>query len=377
MRILLLSAYDGASHRYWREGLQEALPDHDWTVLTLPARYFSWRIRGNPLSWLHSCGDQLSCSYDLLIATSMVDIATLKGLFPALARVPTLCYFHENQFAYPQSDRQQSLLDAQMVNLYSALASDRLLFNSEFNRESFFRGADALMKRLPDLKPKSIGALLEPISAVLPVPLKCSPVSESGAKNGAPFTLVWNHRWEYDKGPERLFLALRELDKLGTEYRLHLLGESFRSYPEVFDRIYAEFSDRLLSFGFQSDRETYYRCLKDAHVVISTSIHEFQGLAVMEAAARGAVPVVPDRLSYRELFEPKFRYQSSVDDPAQEARELARQLDHCYQLWLVDELAPPERQECWFWPAAAKIYQRAFEETIRAAEAGPGMRGLR
>ena len=51
MRILLLSAYDAPSHKRWREGLVTHCSDYHWDVLALPARYFSWRIRGNPLSW--------------------------------------------------------------------------------------------------------------------------------------------------------------------------------------------------------------------------------------------------------------------------------------------------------------------------------------
>ncbi len=51
MKILLLSAYDAMSHGYWRKGLMNAFPENDWTVLTLPPRYISWRLRGNSLSW--------------------------------------------------------------------------------------------------------------------------------------------------------------------------------------------------------------------------------------------------------------------------------------------------------------------------------------
>ena len=90
MRILLLSAYDADSHRYWRENLLRHLECFEWRCLTLPPRHFSWRIRGNPVSWVSSCGEQLSEPYDLLLATSMVDVATIKGLIPSLASTPTL-----------------------------------------------------------------------------------------------------------------------------------------------------------------------------------------------------------------------------------------------------------------------------------------------
>ncbi|MFC6979090.1 tRNA-queuosine alpha-mannosyltransferase domain-containing protein [Microbulbifer taiwanensis] len=48
---MLLSAYDADSHKRWRRGLVAAIPEWQWTQLTLPPRYFSWRIRGNSLSW--------------------------------------------------------------------------------------------------------------------------------------------------------------------------------------------------------------------------------------------------------------------------------------------------------------------------------------
>ena len=44
-RVLLLSPYDAMSHRYWREGLKNTFTEYEWVELTLPPRYFNWRIR--------------------------------------------------------------------------------------------------------------------------------------------------------------------------------------------------------------------------------------------------------------------------------------------------------------------------------------------
>jgi hypothetical protein len=74
-RVLLLSAYDAMSHRCWRRGLVKAFPEYEWTVLTLPPRHFSWRIRGNGLTWAFSKRRALSRPYDLVITTSMTDLA--------------------------------------------------------------------------------------------------------------------------------------------------------------------------------------------------------------------------------------------------------------------------------------------------------------
>ena len=98
MRILLLSAYDAQSHKYWRQGLVAQFPEHDWTQLVLPGRYFSWRIRGNSMQWALGERATLDQPYDLVIATSMVDLASLKGFVPNLATIPSMLYFNENQF---------------------------------------------------------------------------------------------------------------------------------------------------------------------------------------------------------------------------------------------------------------------------------------
>ena len=47
-RILLLSPYHGGSHRAFAEGLAAA-SRHELTILSLPARFWKWRMRGAAL----------------------------------------------------------------------------------------------------------------------------------------------------------------------------------------------------------------------------------------------------------------------------------------------------------------------------------------
>ena len=140
MKILLLSAYDALSHRYWRKALVEQFPAFEWTVLTLPARYFRYRVRSNPLTWIAEQKEILHADYDLLIATSMVDVATLRGLLPSLAATPLWLYCHENQFAYPVGSEKNNPaahdLEAKIVFLYACLAAEHISFNSCWNRDS-------------------------------------------------------------------------------------------------------------------------------------------------------------------------------------------------------------------------------------------------
>ena len=53
----LLSAYRAESHAAWADWLLASQTQLRWRRVELPGRYFRWRIRGNPLSWLDQLPD--------------------------------------------------------------------------------------------------------------------------------------------------------------------------------------------------------------------------------------------------------------------------------------------------------------------------------
>ncbi|NDY95200.1 tRNA-queuosine alpha-mannosyltransferase domain-containing protein [Wenzhouxiangella limi] len=335
IHVWLLSAYHADSHAAWANWLTATFPSIDWQMLTLPGRHFAWRIRGNPLSWLDALPERRP---DLIMATSMVDLATLKGLHPQLHDVPSWLYFHENQFAYPQSQRQFRSLDPCMVQLYAALAADRLLFNSRFNRDSFLAGIEALMQRLPDHQPAGLRARLESRCDVLPVPVR----SIKAGKSRDCRLIVWNHRWEYDKAPDRFAAAMMALDALGVDFRVALLGKRSESAPEALVRIRKQLGHRIIADG-HLPRDEYESLLGRAGIIVSTALHEFQGLSVLEAASAGARPLVPDALCYAEQYPAEYRYRP--DDP----KALSEKLQH----WLTGTLPPQFRPDDWLVPSLA------------------------
>ncbi|RTE65585.1 DUF3524 domain-containing protein [Amphritea opalescens] len=309
MKILLLSAYDAASHRYWHQGLVSNLNQHQWTVLTLPPRYFSWRIRGNSLSWAMNERETLEQPYDLIIATSMTDLSALRGFVPHLASIPTLVYFHENQFAYPESGREYGNVEPKILNIYTALAADHICFNTAYNRETFLTGCRALLKKLPDQVPLGVAEQLEQRSSVLQVPLPSSAYQPHDPQSGA-VRLIWNHRWEFDKGPDRLLRAVEGLCDAGVDFRLDVVGQQFRRVPPVFEELKTLLAERAGRWGFVESVAEYRLLLQQADIVLSTALHDYQGIAVLEGAAAGALPLVPNRLAYPELFPQECCYQS-------------------------------------------------------------------
>jgi len=341
-RFLLLSAYRADSHRRWADGLVARYPAFDWRRLELPGRHFAWRIRGNPLSWLYAFDAAVP---DAIVATSMVDLATIRGLNPRFGRVPTLLYFHENQFAYPRSEGQTTSIDAQMVQLYAALAADRVAFNSEYNRASFLGGVDALMQRMPDCVPDGLAERIEARSELLPVPVDAvAPVTSRD-----PRLIVWNHRWEYDKDPDLFTEAMIRLAERGVSFRLALLGPRGARPVAALARLRSVLDARI-DVDAAPDRAGYEAVLGRAAVVVSTARHEFQGLAVLEAVSAGCIPVVPDALCYPEQFAARYRY------PAGDLEALIGRLTDA----LAGCLDPPSVAR-WTGPEPDTAWSRALE----------------
>tara|TARA_R110002073_G_scaffold69113_4_gene171489 strand:- start:802 stop:1986 length:1185 start_codon:yes stop_codon:yes gene_type:complete len=320
-RILLLSAYDAMSHKIWRGRLQEMFPEHEWTQLALPPRHFNWRIRGNSLQWALDEEECLTRDYDLLIATSMVDLASLRGFIPALCELPTIVYFHENQFVYPTGlDQRSSNVEPQLVPLYCAYCSDAIVFNSDYNRSTFLQGAETLLAKLPDrLSPSLLHKLQE--SEVIPVPLEEIAQTSIPRKPGNILELVWNHRWEYDKGPQLLLQVAEKVLQQRLRIRLHVVGQKFRSSPGEFERIAVVLTQHATDTGiergycgFIEDREEYTELLRRCDVVLSTALHDFQGLAIQEACLLGCTPLVPDKLVYPEYIGKQFLYPFAEND---------------------------------------------------------------
>ena len=321
--ILLLSGYHAASHRYWCDQLIEGLPEFNWTQVALPDRHFYWRIRSNALSFAFQNPQLSAKKFDLLVATSMVDVCNLRGLLPHLSQVPVVLYFHENQFAYPERNpagaegrTNSNLINAQLTTVYSALAADRLVFNSGYNRDSFFEGARALFAKMPDGTPADLLDHLPALSQVIPVPLS-GYASELAAKNnnsidkklrGRPVEVVWNHRWEYDKQPQVFFAALEKLIEEGYSLSVHVMGQSFREVPQCFTDFCKDHPDVVTTQGHQPVEE-YRRVLAGADIVVSAALHDFQGLGMLEAIAAGCIPVAPHRMAYPEYIPEELLYQ--------------------------------------------------------------------
>jgi glycosyltransferase involved in cell wall biosynthesis len=129
-------------------------------------------------------------------------------------------------------------------------------------------------------------------------------VTDCRSATADPPLILWNQRWEYDKDPNTFFRALYALADEGTAFRLALAGANVRQMPEEFDAARKRLGARVVHYG-RADEAAYARLLRQADVVVSTALHEFFGVAVVEAIYCGCFPVLPRRLTYPELVPPQ------------------------------------------------------------------------
>ncbi|HKY31047.1 MAG TPA: DUF3524 domain-containing protein [Candidatus Polarisedimenticolia bacterium] len=298
--LLFLDPYAGPSHLALSEALR-AHCRHQVTRLELSPRKWKWRMRGAALA-LEPRIRAIDPPPDVLAATDMLNLPELLALVRDRlpARTPVLLYFHENQLTYPVSCSDERDIHFALCNLYSALAADRVIFNSRFHLEEFMAAVPELLRKMPDERPSGIAERIRQRSAVLGVPVSV-PALSSDALSGRPPWIAWNHRWEEDKDPAAFFRAARTLDRRGVEFGLVVAGQSFRDRPPCFEEARRDLAHRIVRWGPIESKQKYFATLARCRIAVSTARHEFYGLAVREAVGMGCYPLLPRRVVYPEL----------------------------------------------------------------------------
>ena len=305
-------------------------------------------------------------SVDVIFTSDMTAVADLRALLPgALQNKPIVCYFHENQLTYPLPDESDRDYQYGFTNITSCLASDVVWFNSQYHRDIFLEAVEGLLKKMPDYVPVGIGQAIQERARIMPLGLAEELFALPRAKkNGQTVTILWNHRWEYDKNPDDFFEVLFDLDRAGVDFRLIVAGENFRAAPPIFAAAEKVLAHRIDYFGYVRGRGDYLKLLRKADVVVSTAIHEFFGLSVLEGIAAGCYPLLPNRLSYPELLPKEIHEQHLYKDVDELKTKLA---DLCQNS--AAGLSPllERRVAELAWPRLIDSYDKAFEGVISSA----------
>lgn len=300
------------SHKQWAEGFA-ARSCHQVEVVGLPGKNWKWRMHGAAVTFAELVNAR-GLVPDVIVATDMLDVATFRGLCnQRMKHVPVVLYFHENQLTYPWSARDK---DARLnrdnhygfINYTSALSAELVLFNSDYHQGSFLGALTDFLKQFPDNRNLNTVGQISAKSKVLHLGMDLKRFDRlKPAELDVPdrATILWNHRWEYDKNPDDFFQALFEIQDRGWDFNLIVLGEGFKDSPSIFSEARERLRDKILHWGFVESMAEYAKWLWLADILPVTSNQDFFGGSVVEAMYCNVKPLLPKRLAYPEHI-PEF-----------------------------------------------------------------------
>lgn len=379
MRVLALEPWYGGSHGRFLDGLV-AHSAHEVRTVTMAARYWKWRMQGGAVTLAEKAREAVADGWrpDVLLASDMVHLPAFLALTRDLfARTPAVLYLHENQLTYPLREGQEQDYTYATVNYLSALTADRVVFNSAFHRDEFFGALPDLLRRFPDYSHVGEVPALRAKSGVLHLGLDLAgldaarPDAEARrSREPGPPVVLWNHRWEYDKDPEAFFRVVNRLDDVGERFRLILAGQTFSEQPPAFEAGFRRYAERVLHYGYAESFADYAALLWRSDVVVSTSVHEFFGISMLEAIYCGCHPLLPDRLTYPELIPERLHrpllhapvLYRSEDELFETLRAVLRGEAHGLPVEVLREV-PADLA----WPLQAPRFDALFEEVAAGA----------
>lgn len=103
-------------------------------------------------------------------------------------------------------------------------------------------------------------------------------------------TIVFPHRLDIEKNP-------------------HYFKESIERLPSKIKKGW----NFILTKEKQTNKKDYYKILHESKISVSFADQETWGIAMIESVFAGCLPLVPNKLSYKELYFFDFRYTSPLD----------------------------------------------------------------
>ncbi|MBC8311014.1 MAG: DUF3524 domain-containing protein [Candidatus Marinimicrobia bacterium] len=323
LNILLIEPFYSGSHKSWADSYAQN-SEHTVSIISLKGIYWKWRMHGGAISLAKKYNNFIHENHtpDLILTTDMLNLPVFSA-FADVRDIPVITFFHENQLTYPWSTQDRDKAKQRdhhygFINYTTALKSDLIMYNSTFHKDSFIGALRKFLKQFPDHNELSNIDVIEQKSVVsyLGLSLQKFDIHKTKSNNKVPIVL-WNHRWEYDKNPASFFQTLRKIKDDGVQFKLVILGEEFDTEMDVFTEARNYFSDEILHMGFCDSFEEYAKWLWKSDYLPVTSNQEFFGASVMEAVYCDVIPILPNRLTYPELFHiesnPNLFYKTDAE----------------------------------------------------------------
>lgn len=314
--MAIVEPFYSGSHKNWVDDLIQHLP-FDVHSFTLPGRHWKWRMAAGAIELANKVNQSI-LDFDVFLVTDMLDVSTFKSLLhPKFNTKPIVLYMHENQVVYPfQTNETDKTWDRHygLINYKSILCANQVWFNSNFHKQIFTTELERFLAVMPEpsFHKNQVLKSVEKFS-VMPLGLNFSELEKCKTKKNDKPTILWNHRWEHDKNPELFFRTLIKLSGEGLDFDLIVAGEQYSRIPEIFAEAKQVLEKHIIHWGYFENKSAYYKALWSANILPVTANQEFFGLSVMEAVYCGVTPILPNRLSYSDIYHSLDVFYKSDD----------------------------------------------------------------
>ena len=303
-RVLLVEPYLVGSHRAWAEGWVRH-SRHEIELVGHEGQHWRWRMRGGAVSVAREVRERFGAGggVDVVVGSNMLDLASFRGLVGLDAR--WVQYLHENQLTYPRQPGEPIDTGLAWMQWRGLVAVDEVWINSHFHRDALFAALVPFLSSVPDHghEPELAG-LADRVRVISPgVDVSAC---RAGGRSRTPRPLVLsNQRWHHDKDVGAVLRTLLRMAEEGVEFDVAVVGDADGGEAATLDPMLDRLGGRVLARGMVA-RADYLELLCRADIVVSAARGENFGIAVVEAIAAGAWPVVPDALAYPEVVPPAF-----------------------------------------------------------------------
>lgn len=364
MNIVLIEPFFTGSHKQWALGYKHN-SNHNIDIISLKGIYWKWRMHGGAITISKMFNEYLKKNKrpDLIIVTDMLNLPVFTS-FADIIDIPIISFFHENQITYPWSTKDRDKEKNRdhhygFINYTTALKSDLIMFNSYYHKNIFIHELKKFLKKFPDNNDLYNVDIIEKKSVVsyLGLDLEKFDKYENNDINDTP-TILWNHRWEYDKNPFDFFDCLKNIKNENIDFKLIILGEEFQTEMDVFTKARNYFSNEIIHMGYANSFSQYASLINKSDIIPITTKQEFFGVSIIEAVYCNVTPLLPNRLTYPELFDNKL----NPDNFYKNSDDLFIKLKNCIKNNSKKSLK--KYAEKYKWSKVAPYYDQIVEKTV-------------
>lgn len=307
--VLYVESYGSGSHLRMVDSLRSHSRHRIYPLIAGPD-HWRWRYATAHYDLVPKLASNINAGNrpDLIVLSGPMNVGALIAALPQDYRgVPRVAYFHESQWTYPSPSNADTghLLVSHLDALFLC---DEAWFNSAFHRDTFRQAAlEHPSLRMRRLARNVISDRWQTTRVVYP-PVAFQIPDQQRAASTQKQRILWSARWEFDKRPDLFTSAIRALARRRNDFELVLLTPGSLPSPDADPRL-SSLDPFIAIRGPLVARNDYEAAVRSCDVFVSTADHEFFGMAAIEAAMAGALPILPDALAYPETLPAAWFYR--------------------------------------------------------------------